>query len=137
MSQYITKEGLLQLQNYKYQAGRYTALENALQTFWNATVSLLPMWLAPNLVTFIGWLILLSSSLTFFIYSLSFKATIPSWCFFYSAISIFIYQTLDAIDGKQARRTNSSSVLGQLFDHGCDAFSTSFIMLSIGYAVQL
>jgi len=25
---------------------------------------------------------------------------------------------MDAIDGKQARRTNSSSPLGQLFDHG-------------------
>lgn len=33
-------------------------------------------------------------------------------------------QTLDAIDGKQARRTNTSSPLGQLFDHGCDSFST-------------
>lgn len=33
-------------------------------------------------------------------------------------------QTLDAVDGKQARRTNSSSPLGQLFDHGCDSFST-------------
>jgi ethanolaminephosphotransferase len=31
--------------------------------------------------------------------------------------------TLDAIDGKQARRTGSSSALGELFDHGCDAIS--------------
>lgn len=30
------------------------------------------------------------------------------------------HQTLDAIDGKQARRTNTSSSLGTLFDHGCD-----------------
>lgn len=28
----------------------------------------------------------------------------------------------DCMDGKQARRTGSSSPLGQLFDHGCDAF---------------
>ena len=35
-----------------------------------------------------------------------------------------MYQTLDAIDGKQARRTNSSSPLGELFDHGCDSLST-------------
>ena len=27
-------------------------------------------------------------------------------------------QTFDAVDGKQARRTNSSSPLGELFDHG-------------------
>jgi phosphatidylglycerophosphate synthase len=29
-----------------------------------------------------------------------------------------ILQTFDAVDGKQARRTNSSSPLGELFDHG-------------------
>jgi phosphatidylglycerophosphate synthase len=29
-----------------------------------------------------------------------------------------MYQTLDAVDGKQARRTGTSSPLGQLFDHG-------------------
>lgn len=36
---------------------------------------------------------------------------------------MFIYQSLDAIDGKQARRTNSQSPLGELFDHGCDSVS--------------
>lgn len=30
---------------------------------------------------------------------------------------------MDAVDGKQARRTKSSSPLGQLFDHGCDSFT--------------
>jgi ethanolaminephosphotransferase len=32
------------------------------------------------------------------------------------------------VDGKQARRTNSSSPLGQLFDHGCDAINTNFFV---------
>ncbi|MGH0137612.1 UNVERIFIED_CONTAM: hypothetical protein FKN15_020296 [Acipenser sinensis] len=48
----------------------------------------------------------------------------PGWAFLLSAFGLFIYQSLDAIDGKQARRTNSSSPLGELFDHGCDAVST-------------
>lgn len=34
---------------------------------------------------------------------------------------------MDAIDGKQARRTNSSSPLGELFDHGCDSLSTGIV----------
>lgn len=51
-------------------------------------------------------------------YDYTLTETIPRWTFLYAAWSIFIYQTLDAIDGKQARRTNSSSPLGQLFDHG-------------------
>lgn len=33
-------------------------------------------------------------------------------------------QTLDNIDGKQARRTGSSTPLGELFDHGMDSIST-------------
>ncbi len=44
---------------------------------------------------------------------------------------IFIYQTLDNIDGKQARKTGNSSPLGMLFDHGCDAFGLIFIILSV------
>uniref|UniRef100_A0A670Y0X2 Choline/ethanolaminephosphotransferase 1 n=1 Tax=Pseudonaja textilis TaxID=8673 RepID=A0A670Y0X2_PSETE len=46
-------------------------------------------------------------------------------------------QSLDAIDGKQARRTNSSSPLGELFDHGCDSLSTVFVVLGTCIAVQL
>lgn len=33
-------------------------------------------------------------------------------------IGLFVYQSLDAIDGKQARRTGMSGPLGELFDHG-------------------
>jgi len=31
---------------------------------------------------------------------------------------------MDAIDGKQARRTGMASALGEMFDHGCGGFST-------------
>lgn len=34
------------------------------------------------------------------------------------ALGLFAYQTFDAIDGKQARRTGTGSPLGELFDHG-------------------
>lgn len=53
----------------------------------------------------------------------------PSWVYVSNAVGLFIYQSLDAIDGKQARRTNSASPLGELFDHGCDSISTSNIIL--------
>lgn len=48
-----------------------------------------------------------------------------------SRLYITSYQTMDAIDGKQARRTGSAGPLGQLFDHGCDSISTTFICMSI------
>ena len=48
---------------------------------------------------------------------------------------MFAYQTLDNMDGKQARRTGSSSPLGQVFDHGCDAMSTILLALAVNAAV--
>ena len=39
------------------------------------------------------------------------------------------------MDGKQARRTGSSSPLGELFDHGCDAIS--MVVVITGAAVTL
>ncbi|XP_042693686.1 cholinephosphotransferase 1 isoform X3 [Centrocercus urophasianus] len=61
----------------------------------------------------------------------------PSWAYILGALGLFIYQSLDAIDGKQARRTNSSSPLGELFDHGCDSISTVFVVLGSCIAIRL
>jgi ethanolaminephosphotransferase len=54
-------------------------------------------------------------------------------------IAILVYQNLDNLDGKQARKTSntlnkleSSSPLGMLFDHGADSlcsFLISIVML--------
>jgi len=50
----------------------------------------------------------------------------PRWIFLANAVCILLYQTLDNMDGKQARRTGTSSPLGLLFDHGCDAVNSVF-----------
>jgi ethanolaminephosphotransferase len=47
--------------------------------------------------------------------------------YFLSGFVVLMYLHLDCLDGKQARRTKSSSPLGQLFDHGCDALSVHLI----------
>lgn len=99
--------------------------------------SLLTQWMAPNLVTFIGWIFVILSYAVMLFYDYTFTKIIPSWTFLFAAVSLFLYSTLDAIDGKQARRTNSSSPLGQLFDHGCDSFSMSFFVLAACQAVRL
>lgn len=58
----------------------------------------------------------------------------PGWACYLCALGLFIYQSLDAIDGKQARRTGTSSPLGELFDHGCDSISTG---KKVGNSIQL
>lgn len=54
-----------------------------------------------------------------------------------NAVGLFVYQSLDAIDGKQARRTKSASPLGELVDHGCDSVSMVIMILAICVAMQL
>ncbi|EGG24790.1 CDP-alcohol phosphatidyltransferase [Cavenderia fasciculata] len=58
------------------------------------------------------------------------------WVHFAAAFLIWFYMMMDNIDGKQARRTKTSSPLGELFDHGCDSFTvglaTSVVGLSVG-----
>ncbi|TQD83610.1 hypothetical protein C1H46_030848 [Malus baccata] len=75
---------------------------------------------------------LLTSALLGYIYSPRLDSAPPRWVNFAHGLLLFLYQTFDAVDGKQARRTNSSSPLGELFDHGCDALACAFEALAFG-----
>ncbi|KAF3678297.1 Choline/ethanolaminephosphotransferase 1, partial [Capsicum annuum] len=81
---------------------------------------------------FIGFLFLVTSALLGYIYSPQLDSPPPRWVNFAHGLLLFLYQTFDAVDGKQARRTNSSSPLGELFDHGCDALACAFEALAFG-----
>eukprot|EP01029_Cantina_marsupialis_P028249 TRINITY_DN775914_c0_g1_i1.p1 TRINITY_DN775914_c0_g1~~TRINITY_DN775914_c0_g1_i1.p1 ORF type:complete len:370 (-),score=81.70 TRINITY_DN775914_c0_g1_i1:57-1166(-) len=133
----ITDEGLLGLKNYKYVSGGYSHLDNFLNPFWQFVVNkLFPSWLAPNLVTLIGTCCLVISFTICNIYRTTFEGPAPWWVDLATALCLFLYNTLDACDGKQARKTGSSSPLGQLFDHGCDALATTLITANIAGALQ-
>src|SRR6185369_1587194 len=53
------------------------------------------------------------------------------------AIALFMYLSLDNIDGAQARRTGSSSPLGEFLDHWCDAFNAGFLVLGFCLAMNV
>ncbi|OJT04512.1 hypothetical protein TRAPUB_4782 [Trametes pubescens] len=61
----------------------------------------------------------------------------PNWIYFTWAAGLFLYQTLDAIDGKQARRTGMAGPLGEMFDHGCDALNTTLEVVLACRALNL
>ena len=83
---------------------------------------LVPRWMAPNLITFTGWLMVVSDFVLLSYYDYDYYASfndkgiqhppIPRWVWLYCAITHFTAYTLDGIDGKQARRTKSSTPLG-------------------------
>lgn len=56
------------------------------------------------------------------VYNLN-EYSVPRTIFLLNGCAMIIYQTLDNMDGKQARKTGTSSPLGLLFDHGCDAMN--------------
>ena len=41
----------------------------------------------------------------------------PSWVYYSFAFGMWMYSTMDNVDGKQARRTGTSSPLGELFEY--------------------
>jgi phosphatidylglycerophosphate synthase len=50
---------------------------------------------------------------------------------------VFVYYTLDNVDGKQARRTQTSSPLGMCMDHGCDVLGVSFIAVGVAHVIGI
>lgn len=70
-------------------------------------------------------------AILFVLYDAKLYEPYPAFLYIIAAIGIFLYQTLDALDGKQARRIKAFSPLGQLFDHGCDSLSTSAMLIQI------
>ncbi|KAK9297647.1 hypothetical protein QLX08_008706 [Tetragonisca angustula] len=128
---------LKRLSEHKYSCTTNSLLDGFLQPWWDWLVSRVPLWLAPNLITIVGLIVNIATTLVLVYYSPDAKTEAPRWTCFLAALGLFIYQSLDAIDGKQARRTGTSTPLGELFDHGCDSISTVFIALSACIAVQL
>jgi len=97
-----------------------------LNPFWNwIQVNIFPRWIAPNLLTFLGFM---CAFLGFVIVILD---VIPPVSMIVCAVLFFLYQTLDGTDGKQARATRTSSQLGEIFDHGVDAIAVTLVSYTL------
>ncbi|XP_040200228.1 cholinephosphotransferase 1 [Rana temporaria] len=128
---------LKRLEEHKYSAQGRSVLEPLMQVYWNWLVEKVPLWVAPNTITLVGLTMNVLSTLIITYYCPTATEEAPSWAFLLCAFGLFVYQSLDAIDGKQARRTNSSSPLGELFDHGCDSISIVFVAVGTVVAGRL
>ncbi|KAK6921834.1 CDP-alcohol phosphatidyltransferase, partial [Dillenia turbinata] len=133
---YIGAHGVAALHRYKYSGVDLSYVAKyILQPFWSRCVTCFPLWMPmPPLfqITLTGFLFLVTSALLGYIYSPQLDTPPPRWVHFAHGFLLFLYQTFDAVDGKQARRTNSSSPLGELFDHGCDALACAFEAMAFG-----
>ncbi|KAK6307953.1 choline/ethanolaminephosphotransferase 1 [Coregonus clupeaformis] len=133
----LSRHQLKKLEEHRYSSAGRSLLEPFMQHYWEWLVARVPAWIAPNLITIVGLATNILTTLVLVYYCPTATEQAPLWAYLSCAVGLFIYQSLDAIDGKQARRTNSSTPLGELFDHGCDSLSTVFVVLGTCIAVQL
>lgn len=137
---YLTPEELKGFDKYKYKSEDTSPISIYItHPFWNFIVEFFPRWLAPNVLTFSGWCLLFMIFAVTSYYDPHFTASsqsgpekrLPSVWWLIFAVAQFVAHTLDGCDGKQARRTNSSSPLGELFDHGLDSSAAFLIAISL------
>ncbi|XP_055339012.1 cholinephosphotransferase 1-like [Paramacrobiotus metropolitanus] len=133
----LNSQQLLKLKEHKYSCVNNSFLDKYLNPWWIWVELKVPVYIHANALTLVGLAVNLITTLVLVYYSPDAKISAPAWTYMLCCTGIFIYQTLDAIDGKHARRTNTSSPLGELFDHGCDALSTLFVVVGICITLKL
>ncbi|XP_026564520.1 ethanolaminephosphotransferase 1 isoform X2 [Pseudonaja textilis] len=135
---YVSAEQLAGFDKYKYSAVDNNPLSlYVMHPFWNTVVKIFPKWLAPNLITFSGFLLLVFNFFLMAYFDPDFYASapgqkhVPNKVWIIVGLLNFAAYTLDGVDGKQARRTQSSSPLGELFDHGLDSWACMFFVVTV------
>jgi len=143
---YLSSKAVTNLPNFKYSGADLSLL-------YQYVLSPLAQWMvdhvtpntiAPNCITMFGLSLMLVSYNIYSHYNPNLEYypdnpkqvqeqqdhdesyALPRWMFLVNGCAMLLYQTLDNMDGKQARKTGSSSPLGLLFDHGCDAVNSMF-----------
>jgi ethanolaminephosphotransferase len=118
----LPQETLENMKRFQYKSTDDSCTYNkCMSPCLNKLVNYLPTWLAPNLITLFSLCFNIFAALISFSdggFDFSFKLK-SSTCFIIGIFQL-IYQLLDNIDGKQARRTGNSTPFGMLMDHGCD-----------------
>ena len=135
----LSPDALSNIKKFKYSSTDSSIFYNYfLSPILNKVVTYLPMTLSPNIITLLG-LVFNYVSFTLTQYELGNDfSTAPSRaiCLIQFATH-FLYIIFDNLDGKQARRTKSSSAFGMLLDHGCDVFTNIIICFNVTHLLQL
>jgi ethanolaminephosphotransferase len=136
---YLSEEALENIKNFEYTSENKSITYNYITSpmLNKYILPLIPTWVAPNLITLLSFLF---NFFTFIIILIECgndytKPLSRATCLL-QAMSHFIYIILDNLDGKQARKTFSSSPLGLLFDHGFDTLTTWTVAFNVSHMVM-
>jgi phosphatidylglycerophosphate synthase len=102
-----------ELAHWSYTCTDHSIVSEYLGPTWDWLLyNCVPEWVAPNVLSLAGFLCMTT---TFALWMTGLMHPVLV------AVLIMLYQTLDALDGKQARRIRNCTALGEIMDHGCDA----------------
>ncbi|PWW72921.1 Choline/ethanolaminephosphotransferase [Tuber magnatum] len=134
---YIRQSKLPNLRKYQYSAvDRSLVSRYILKPFYTKCfIRLFPLSMA--CITLSGFAFVVVNLLTLLWYNPTLDRDCPGWVYASWAAGLFLYQTFDACDGTQARRTRQSGPLGELFDHGVDAMNTTLEVVIFAGAMNL
>lgn len=123
----LSNEQKENIAKYKYEINDNSLTGKYLKNFWHWAETLFPSYVAPNIISIIGFIIVLYVWQLCYLY----YDTYPFLTGIITVTGIFIYINLDSIDGIHARKLNNASALGELIDHGGDSISCIFITLTM------
>eukprot|EP00727_Mastigamoeba_balamuthi_P011330 m51a1_g682 hypothetical protein (222) ;mRNA; f:313425-314458 len=129
---YLTPEALAKIRT---DPGRYKMEDNStlsrlLQPWWTAVASAMPEWVSANAITVGAVVPLALCYLASMVVPYS-GGLCPAPLQFLCAASVLVFQTLDAVDGKHARRLGTASPLGDFLDHVVDCVCIMLIAVTI------
>lgn len=116
----LSKTQLGNIKKWKYSVIDESITSEFLNPIWDTMLNYIPTYVSPNLLTLIG---LFCSLFIWLLVEIFYTPIlIPFIIMVYCIIS-----TIDALDGKQARKINNSTPMGELFDHSVDTVSLFII----------
>ena len=135
----LTLENLETIKNFKY-VGKDNSIFYAcfLSPCLNFLINFVPTNLAPNVITLASFLCnILSFYVTYLEVGNDYDMELSKKTCLLQAIIHFSYLALDNLDGKQARKTGTSSAYGMLLDHGCDVFTNIIVCFNMSHLLML
>jgi ethanolaminephosphotransferase len=112
-------------------------VSRALEPFWSWLAQKTPLWLSPNAITLAGFVVVAIGFVPMTLLCPGFEGVAPRWVYAFAIVALFAFMTFDALDGKQARRTGTSSPLGGWLDHACDVITMQLAMTTVACSLGL
>jgi ethanolaminephosphotransferase len=87
----VSEDALQHLRTYKYSSVDKSFISRyILKHYWNAFVELLPLWIAPNLVTLLGFFFILGNVVLLEVYIPDLVGPAPSWVYYSFAFGMWM-----------------------------------------------